>query len=359
MAAGSRYRFTIAERVFLVRSYYRYHADYRNIFSDFAEKFPNSQVPRRETVYRLIKRFEQNGTVNDTKRSGRPRSVRTAQNVQMVAESFVETPARSVRKACHELEISRSSLQRIMKELGMHVYRPRLLQALTEDDPDRRLQFAEWYVIRCEAFEEFFKTILWSDEAQFKLNGRINRHNCVYWSTENPHITMQEELNVPGVTVWLGVCSFGIVGPYFFDATVTGIAYLDLLMELREELNNNPDFSGRGLTLQQDGAPPHYAIIVREFLNQNFPDWIGRRGQVEWPARSPDLTPLDFAVWGILKDRVYKNDLPDVETMKNIITNEVDTLNADKPLLERICKAVKKRCLKCIEQEGGHFEHLL
>ncbi|XP_057657376.1 uncharacterized protein LOC130894512 [Diorhabda carinulata] len=197
------------------------------------------------------------------------------------------------------------------------------------------------------------------DEAQFKLNGRINRHNCVYWSTDNPHITIQEELNVPGVTLWLGVCSFGIIGPYFFDTTVTGAAYLDLLMELREELNNNPDFSGRVLTLQQDGAPAHYAVIVREFLNQNFPDWIGRRGQVEWPPRSPDLTPLDFAVWGILKDRVFKNALPDVETMKNIITNEVDTLNADKPTLARICKAVKKRCLKCTEQEGGHFEHLL
>ncbi|XP_018572511.1 uncharacterized protein LOC108911919 [Anoplophora glabripennis] len=158
---------------------------------------------------------------------------------------------------------------------------------------------------------------------------------------------------------WLGVCSFGIVGPYFFDSTVTVVAYLDLLMELREELNNNPEFAGHCLTLQQDGAPSHYAVVVREFLNNFFPDWIGRRGQIEWPSRSPDLIPLDFAVWGILKDRVFKNQLPDIETMKNIITDEVAQMNDEKPLLKRICKVVKKRCLKCIEEDGGHFEHKL
>ncbi|KOC60757.1 hypothetical protein WH47_06903 [Habropoda laboriosa] len=26
--------------------------------------------------------------------------------------------------------------------------------------------------------------------------------------------------------------------------------------------------------------------------------WIGRRGTVRWPARSPDLTPLDF-IYGV------------------------------------------------------------
>ncbi len=33
-------------------------------------------------------------------------------------------------------------------------------------------------------------------------NGMINRHKCVYWCTENPNITLEEELNPPGV--WVG-----------------------------------------------------------------------------------------------------------------------------------------------------------
>jgi len=50
-----------------------------------------------------------------------------------------------------------------------------------------------------------------------------------------------------------------------------------------------------------------YGLNVRAFLNNVFrARWIGRRGEIEWPARSPDLTPLDYFLWDYLKDRVYR-----------------------------------------------------
>jgi hypothetical protein len=51
---------------------------------------------------------------------------------------------------------------------------------------------------------------------------------------------------------------------------------------------------------QQDGAPLiHYLGEVCEYLNTHFPgQWIGR--MVEWPPWSPDLTPLDFFLWGFV-----------------------------------------------------------
>jgi len=54
---------------------------------------------------------------------------------------------------------------------------------------------------------------------------------------------------------------------------------------------------------QQDGAPAHNAIIaIRRHLDQIFPNrWIGTFGVILWPARSPDLTPLDLFLWGYLK----------------------------------------------------------
>ncbi|EZA51149.1 hypothetical protein X777_10422 [Ooceraea biroi] len=57
---------------------------------------------------------------------------------------------------------------------------------------------------------------------------------------------------------------------------------------------------------QHDGAGPHYANIVRDYLNETFRNvWIGRGSRVRWPARSPDLTSPDFYLWGYLKDVVY------------------------------------------------------
>lgn len=46
---------------------------------------------------------------------------------------------------------------------------------------------------------------------------------------------------------------------------------------------------------QQDGPPPHYHHDVGAYLYENLLNrWIGRRGSIELPPRSPDLTSLDF-----------------------------------------------------------------
>jgi hypothetical protein len=58
---------------------------------------------------------------------------------------------------------------------------------------------------------------------------------------------------------------------------------------------NNAQNLDSSIWFQQNGAPPHYGVNVRRFLDNQFERrWIGRRGPMEWPPRSPDLTPLDF-----------------------------------------------------------------
>ncbi|GBN30751.1 hypothetical protein AVEN_113322-1 [Araneus ventricosus] len=71
--------------------------------------------------------------------------------------------------------------------------------------------------------------------------------------------------------------------------TVTSNIYLDIL-----QLYAVPQFP-EGVIFQQQGAPPHYGNIVREFLDTAFPQrWKGRGTVMAWPPRSPDITPLDF-----------------------------------------------------------------
>lgn len=63
--------------------------------------------------------------------------------------------------------------------------------------------------------------------------------------------------------------------------------------DLPQLLDNNEN--RQELWFQHDGAPPHFARQARTTLNEIFGNrWIGRDGPVNWPARSPDLTPLDF-----------------------------------------------------------------
>ena len=51
-----------------------------------------------------------------------------------------------------------------------------------------------------------------------------------------------------------------------------------------------------GTINHQDGVSPHFANIVRTFLEEQFPArWIGRRlPYITRPSRSPDQTPPNF-----------------------------------------------------------------
>jgi hypothetical protein len=99
------------------------------------------------------------------------------------------------------------------------------------------------------------------------LDGAINRHNCTYWALDNPHVTEQRHVNLPGITVWCGLTSEGLLGPFLFDDTLTGATYLNLLQEaimpgIRAQFGNDVRFY-----LQQDGAPPHHHRDVSAVLD--------------------------------------------------------------------------------------------
>ena len=125
--------------------------------------------------------------------------VSTDENRERIRIAFEESPGTSTRRASLELNLARTSLRRMMKELGLKPYRPRLLHALNEDDPDRRCEFADIFLNLVTDDSSFPDRIVWTDEAIFKLNGHVNRHNCVYYAVVNPNIVVTQEINAPGV----------------------------------------------------------------------------------------------------------------------------------------------------------------
>ncbi|MCP4489021.1 MAG: transposase, partial [Gammaproteobacteria bacterium] len=322
----------------------------------FKQEHPDSEAPNRTTVSRTVRRFEETGSVINPPQRQMPKPVRTGSTEQRVLDAVRKSPKKSTRRLSAQIGISKDSVHRILRNAHLKPYRPRLLQGLNEDDPDRRIEFCEWFIQQAEADTNFVDRVIWTDEATFKLNGHINRHNCVYWSDENPHEVLEKDLNSPGVMVWAGTSSSGIIGPFFFQGTVSGDSYLKLITEeVWPEIADWPDLDA--VLWQQDGAPPHYSLTVREYLDETFPNrWIGRRGPIDWPPRSPDLTPLDFSVWGIVKEIAYAEKSNNLEEMKEAIQNAFAYFDGD--LCAKICHSVVARCEKCITADGGHFENV-
>lgn len=208
-------RLNLEERKFILKRYWNCESTAK-VLREFRTKF-NKDPPTKKTVKRLRDKFEADGTVHDVhkERSGRPRSSTGSTTEKKKLLTFQKSPRKSIRQACREVGISKSSVHRVMQRLKWKSYIPRLVQALNEDDPDRRLQFCEWYVSQCLNNPNYPNKIVWSDEASFKLNGSINRHNCTYWGPENPHIIIEKHVNLPGITVWCGLSVKGLFGPFF------------------------------------------------------------------------------------------------------------------------------------------------
>lgn len=52
-----------------------------------------------------------------------------------------------------------------------------------------------------EEDENIFDSTIWTNEVVFKPNGHVNRHNSIYWTSEDPKIDLKRELNVLDISV--------------------------------------------------------------------------------------------------------------------------------------------------------------
>ncbi|XP_055878515.1 uncharacterized protein LOC106074981 [Biomphalaria glabrata] len=131
-------------------------------------------------------------------RSGQPRTATNDESTTAVLKLFQRSPQKSLRQAARESDVSASTVLNILRKGKFRLYIARLVQQLSDDDPDRRLEFCEWVQERVRCDSGFMGGIIWSDEAQFKLNGTVNRHNCEYWAEDNPRITVEKAVKLPG-----------------------------------------------------------------------------------------------------------------------------------------------------------------
>ena len=219
-----------------------------------------------------------------------------------------------------------------------------------------------WFVRNsvCKCFNgydgKFLDSVIFSDESTFHVSGRVNIHNCRIWGSENPRVSLEHVRDSPKVNVFCALSRERVYGPFFFmETTITGIVYLDTLQEfLIPQLDEN-DQEGR-IHFQQDGAPPHYLGEVREYLNTRFPGrWIGRAAPIAWPPRSPDLTPLDFFLWGFVKDRVFVPPLPaNVVELRTRITAAVAKVTPE--MLRNVWQETDYSWDVCRITNGSHIE---
>jgi len=91
------------------------------------------------------------------------------------------------------------------------------------------------------------------------------------------------------------------------------------------------------------------------FWDATFPNrWIGRDDPPPWPPRSPDITCLNFFLWGYVKDKVFSTPVPDITNMKARITDAFATVTED--MLENTRRETDYRLDVLRATKGAHVE---
>jgi hypothetical protein len=256
------------------------------------------------------------------------------------------------------------------KYAGLFPYPIQILQELKEADYPRRLQFAEHLLAIREVDADWIDPVMWSDQAHFYSNGQVCTYNCRIWASENPHAIIQQGLHDKKLTVWVGFTSSFLLGPYFFldddlaavgqlqTVSVNALRYLEMLdsvvipdLDYRQELDRT--------TFQQDGARPHIQRDVRQYLQDYFGSRIISQGFpnlhiFEWPARSPDLNPCDYFLWGYSKSLVYADQPEHLHALRAWIIRQCQDLSPN--VLRKSVDNLLFRLRLVSENEGGDIE---
>jgi len=189
----------------------------------------------------------------------------------------VKSPRHSVRRHSTATGLSDRSVWRILhKDLNFHPYKTVIVQELNNRDMANRRISSE-QLLEMLNDDSVINTLLMIDEAHFHLSGYVNKQNYHSWAPENPQELHQRPLHSERLTVWCGIASFGVLGPYFFEdnegatITVTSERYVAMLRNFCE-----PELCHRGIDLssvwfQQDGATAHTARALMSVLRKMFP----------------------------------------------------------------------------------------
>ena len=118
------------------------------------------------------------------------------------------------------LDISRRTIQHILKELKWHPYKIHIVQKPYGEDKASHVQFTVDEIALTESDPMHLEMLVWSDEAHFSIDAAVNRHKNCYWSPENPKWVKEECLHSPRVTVWVAIRKPDIYRSYFFGENV-------------------------------------------------------------------------------------------------------------------------------------------
>ncbi|GFW51335.1 transposable element Tcb1 transposase [Trichonephila clavipes] len=294
----------------------------RRKITDVAREFDIAH----SVVSRLWKSFKTTGMCSRRHGRGRVRSTTPAEDRYIVlsAKRNRRTTAQQVANqflAASGKQISRKTVARRLRGGGLYARRPVVYVPLTRQHRTSRLQ---WCREHHNWTEQDWACVLFSDESRFSLPSdcrrQLNwRESGTAYRPEN--IQEKDRFLTCSIMVWASIMINGRTRLHVVaNGTMTGQRYID------------------------EALLPH--------------DCLDSEGiqRLVWPARSPDLNPIEN-VWDALGRQVAGRNYPPTNknTFIRALTEEWDKL--PQQLLDNVVQNMVRRVECCITLHGGHIPY--
>lgn len=312
----------------------------------------------QSTVSRIYRRFVETGSYRRRRGTGRTRAttglddrfiVITSLRNRFLTSVNIKTELNEVRG----VNVCARTIRRRLKEADITPFRPANGPKLSAAHRQARLRFARHHL---NWTEEQWASVLFTDECRTCLYGADGRRR-VYRRRGERYAQSCIEERVPfgggSCMVWGGISMNGRTELVFIDMVrqngnrggLTAHRYITEILE--DHVVPYMGFIGENFTLMQDNARPHAAAQVQHYCEE-----VGIR-TMNWPARSPDLNPIEH-VWDNLKRAVYaRNPSPTtVAALRTALSEEWDNIPQD--LLKTLIKSMRNRLESVIRARGGN-----
>jgi len=281
-------------------------------------------------------------TYATAKRSGRKRKMSERSERQLLREASNSAKSARQLQLSLNLPISASRTRAYLNNTVFLKYRKaKQAPPLTKDHKERR---KTWAIMHVTFNKRDWGKLLFSDEKRFNLDGPDGLHS--YWHDLRceEKVLSRRQNGGGGIMVWGGISVHGRTNLVVLKGRQATGNYLKTMEEYL--LPFTDDNMPVEWIYQQDNAPIHVSSGAKEWFVSN-----GVR-LMKWPARSPDLNPIEN-VWGWLARKVYAENrqFATEQELTDCVLGWWDRMPQE--LVNNLIYGMSKRAVEVLERQGG------
>jgi len=321
-------------------------------------------IASKTTVAKVLREnsWEQQGIEMPARRLG-PQclpSVRSKGNIQKV-KKLVNLPDPYTHSSIsRQLGLSETTVRRIIKrDLDGKVRSKSKTHALSDKMVEQRVRKGPRLLKRLQG--KRLENVVSIDEAwcyMSYVNGRRKIY-CQFRGRQSPRSFLKywREKHPKGVMFVAGISYKGTTDIRFVPprAKVNSDFYINKVVHplFKKDIPRLFGKQAKMAVLHRDSAPAHKSAKTVAWLKSNGYKFIPEE---DWPANSPDLSPMDYSINGIFKQRLWRRKTKSLEGLKRAMREEWKKI--DIGLCRRTMKGWAPRVEKMLENKGYQFQHL-